>query len=344
MLGINITCMKNSIRNSVSNSYKPLTVLMPTYNGATHLRMAIKSILKQSFNDFELLIIDDGSTDNTPDILTGFTDKRIKYVHKEHSGLASTLNYGLQIAAYDWVARMDADDICDFERLEKQVKNFSFQPTSIACTWCAYFDRSGIKFTVETPLNKIELKEKLLLHSYICHPSIIYNRNFILEKGGYDEKLLVFEDYDLWLRIFNNVRFEVLPEYMVFMRLNKNSLSHKGLIDEKHIVRGIQNKYYAIGKDICGVNKILENELHGWREYFYGSPKKARKYWSRELKTIFKFRIIIAYIFTFLSEKSIEILNRFQLRYRIKFLFSPYLLEVKRKYKYILKIIEEYSQ
>ncbi|MBK7981678.1 MAG: glycosyltransferase family 2 protein [Ignavibacteriae bacterium] len=88
-----------------------ISVLLPVYNGEKYLSQSIKSILNQTFRDFEFIIVDDGSIDNTEKIVSSFHDTRIKYIKKDHTGLADTLNYGLKLANYDWVARMDADDI-----------------------------------------------------------------------------------------------------------------------------------------------------------------------------------------------------------------------------------------
>ena len=98
-----------------------LTVLMPTYNSCQYIETAIKSVLNQTYKDLELLIVDDGSTDDTESSISEFSDTRIRYIKKEHEGLAASLNYGLKIAKHDWVSRMDADDISHPKRLEKQI-------------------------------------------------------------------------------------------------------------------------------------------------------------------------------------------------------------------------------
>ena len=173
-----------------------LTVLMPTYNSCQYIETAIKSVLNQTYKDFELLIVDDGSTDDTESSISEFSDTRIRYIKKEHEGLAASLNYGLKIAKHDWVSRMDADDISHPKRLEKQISILEKDDNFISCTWSAYFKDRGISFTVKTPVHNDELKKKLSIHCYINHPSVIFNRRFILSKGGYNTKINVYEDYE----------------------------------------------------------------------------------------------------------------------------------------------------
>jgi len=297
----------------------PITVLMPTFNCSKTISMAIKSILNQSFPDFELLIVDDGSVDNTEQIITYFKDDRIRYVKKHHSGLASSLNYGLKIAKYDWVARMDADDICAPNRLERQLEKGSFRPNTINCTWSSYFRDHKILYTVETPSDQLDLKKKLALHSYICHPSVIYNRNFILAQGGYDCELQRFEDYELWLRLMNNCSFHVVPEYLLFMRIRNNSLSRENIIENRKIVHSIQLPYYESLENNFGItensNKII---VRGWREYFYGSPSLSRIEWGKDkLHILFDPRIIIAYFISFFPENIVNIFRDKRVRIRL---------------------------
>ncbi len=103
-----------------------ITVLLPTFNSGEYLSTSIKSILEQTYTDFEFLIVDDGSTDSTENIVKSFKDKRIKYLKKKRTSLPDTLNYGLKHAKYEWIARMDADDFALPNRLEEQFIQTSF--------------------------------------------------------------------------------------------------------------------------------------------------------------------------------------------------------------------------
>lgn len=303
----------------MSSQVKYLTVLMPTYNASQFIGYAIRSILNQTFKEFEFLIIDDGSTDNTEEVVKSFNDSRIVYIKKENSGLASTLNYGLQKATFDWVARMDADDLCIDTRFEKQLKQ-NLNINEVLCTWCVYFNRNKILFKIKTPTNSDEIKQKLALHSYICHSSVIYNRNFILQNDGYREKLNIFEDYELWLRLSKKIEFKVTPEYSLFIRTRNNSLTSNMSV-KKNIIYDFQKEYYKNFASSFNLNKITkEQQYRGWREFFYGDKKSARVEWHKLGSKIYIMpRLMLAYILSFIPEDYFNKIVESRFRYRINF-------------------------
>ena len=306
--------LKDKIRN--------LTVLLPTYNSGEYLQYSIRSILKQTFRKFELLIIDDGSNDDTEKVINGFSDSRIRYVKKEHEGLATTLNYGLSIAKYDWVARMDADDICHPERLAKQISVVNKGENFISCTWAAFFRDNKILFTVETPINSEELKRRLALHCYINHPSVLYNKNFILSNGGYNSKLKVYEDYELWLRILNDVFFDVIPECLLFVRYVPDSLSKQKFSRHKEEILYTQNKYYPLTNKLKYIDDQERIGLLSWREWFYGDKNKARKYWIQNPSLLLKLKVTSAFLLSFLPVKYLVLIQKLNIKYRINYILK----------------------
>ncbi len=297
-----------------------LTVLMTTYNCGEYIHQAIKSIFKQTYRQFGLLIVDDGSTDNTTGIINSLNDERIKYIKLSHLGRSKALNYGLNKAKYDWVALMDADDICQPLRLEEQVKYLTAEQNNIVFSWSAYFKNDKILYTVKSPKESNELKNKLALHSYICNSSVLFNRNFILKNGGYDESLERFEDYDLWLRIKEKANFVVIPEYYLFMRIREDSSSNYNKLESRKIIYNIQEAYYKnFDKNFLIEDKVEQIKVRGWREYFYGDKKQARIEWK---KIIFKypdFRILIAFLFTYLPNKQLNRIREYRIKLRIKY-------------------------
>jgi len=296
-----------------------ISVLLPVYNGEKYISIAIKSILNQTYKNFELLIIDDGSTDRTERVIKLFNDKRINYIRKKHSGLADTLNFGLKIAQYDWVARMDADDIAHPERLNEQIK--MIEPTKenyIILSWAAYFNNNKILFTVDTPIKDNELKKKLSLHCYINHPSVLYNRKFILSNGGYNTSLKSFVDFELWLRIKNIAQFIVIPKYLIFINERKNSLSRSN--NNKKIIFEYLNKYYSLEAKTSAFTEKEIKAIQGWREYFYGDPKLARKYWIQNFVILSNYRIFLAFIITFFPLQFIIWFKSNQVKLRLGYL------------------------
>ena len=139
-------------------------ILMTTYNCYNYIGQAIKSILNQTYKDFELLIIDDGSIDNTEEIISQFKDNRIRYIKRQHSGMGASLNFGLMNASNDFIALMDADDISDTNRLERQLKCHSKNPNEIIFTSAAFFKSKKILFTGDTKVNAPKFTSQLALH------------------------------------------------------------------------------------------------------------------------------------------------------------------------------------
>jgi glycosyltransferase involved in cell wall biosynthesis len=278
---------------------KQVSVLMPVFNSSQYLRASIKSILKQTFKDFEFIIINDGSHDDSETIIREFNDTRIKYVKKNHIGISETLNYGLSIASHDWIARMDSDDISIPVRLQTQIDYLKDKDRShIVSSSYVLFDKNKTIGLIRTPVNNSDIQKALALHNIICHPGVMYNRIKILELGGYFDKPI--EDYDLWLRIRNNVCFYNIPFPLILTRLNPSSITRKSISNTAKHVYKTQVPYYEEIRKEFPVLKKNEFFIKGWREFFYGDKKKARHFWNHIIiKNIYNFRLIIAYIFTF---------------------------------------------
>jgi glycosyltransferase involved in cell wall biosynthesis len=301
-----------------------ITVLLATYNSAEFIAQSIRSVLIQTYHNFELLIVDDGSTDNTEIIVNSFKDERINYVKKEHTGLADSLNFGLKIAKYDWIARMDADDICHSERLKTLLTADFSNANNIIFSKGAFFSKSTLRIIQECPNNQREIIKSLALHSLIMHPSVIYNRHFILESGGYNENLQIYEDYDLWLRISKKCNFILIPEVLYYLRLREGSLTSNKYFTRQTIYN-IQKPYYLNLKESFGIaDKEEIIKLNGWREYFFGNKKEARIHW-RKLKFIdMGIRVLVASAFTFLPQKIFAYFINKGLRPKFSFIFKRY--------------------
>lgn len=300
-----------------------ITVLMPTYNCAAYISDAIKSILNQTFKEYEFLIIDDGSTDNTEEIVSHFKDSRICYIKKRHTGLPDSLNFGLKKATYDLIARMDADDISHPLRLEQQLNYLKMNnEIDILSCWSAFFSGKSIIYILKNPIDNEKIKKGLLLYSYILHPGCIYSKKIILENGGY--KGNVFEDYILWLKLMNNVKFSNIPEVLIFQRFRKNSLSRENLNFKNRLIYDIQEPYYKdLGNSFSIENRFEMNTIKGWREYFYGTPRLARKLWRSSAKNLVKdYRISIAYLISLLPIKVFLQFKEARVKFRIQYFLN----------------------
>ena len=181
-----------------------LTVLMPVYNGERFLRQAIESVLDQTYTDFEFLIINDGSTDHSREIIISYSDPRIRLVDQEQNvGLTPTLNRGLRMARTELIARQDADDISYPGRLEGQVSYMRSHPDVVLLgTQGTMIDHTGeILIPFDRSQDQVSIRWGLLFGNPFIHTSVMFRKNIIWDElGGYDESLSFCEDYDLWSR------------------------------------------------------------------------------------------------------------------------------------------------
>jgi glycosyltransferase involved in cell wall biosynthesis len=209
-----------------------ITVLMPAYNAAKYIDKAIDSVLAQTFTDFELLIINDGSTDNTEDIVRSFTDKRIRLINQPNLGIAVALNTGLANANTDLIARFDADDICTPGRLMIQHEFLANNPDYIiAGSDADYVDMIGdYVFTYKMPAHTNEEIQQLTLSKCpFIHSAVLFRKKFILMAGGYDGNACAFQDHILWAKCIKLGKACNIKQVLLQVRLNPESMS----IDEK---------------------------------------------------------------------------------------------------------------
>lgn len=200
-----------------------ISVLMPTYNAAEYLADAVESILQQSFIDFEFLVVDDGSTDSTVAILKSYTDERISILKGPGKGLAAALNYGIRRAKGQYIARMDADDIADNSRFEKQVVYLDNNPDIGACG--TLFQEFMHGDSIHEHMENVRYAD-LLSGCYIGHPTAMFRRKlFIKHNLFYDETLKYSEDYELWGRAIRVARLGNVQENLLRYRRHAESAS-----------------------------------------------------------------------------------------------------------------------
>ena len=187
-----------------------VSVILPTYNRAGILQKAIDSVLTQTYQDLELVIVDDGSTDQTADVISGLTDSRIRYVYTElNRGAAAARNYGIAQASPEaaFIAFEDSDDLWHPDKLEKQMREMEKHPEAGFCYHKIAYDMGGgyqaILPDERLPLEKKqgEIYAQLLYDNLVDCPSMLIRREVLDQIGGFDEMLKALEDYDLALRL-----------------------------------------------------------------------------------------------------------------------------------------------
>lgn len=305
----------------MNQKIKHLSVVMPTYNCGKLIHFAINSILKQSYKDFEFIIIDDGSTDNTEEIVGSFKDSRIKYCKLEHKGFIDSANFGVNAASSEWIARMDADDIAAPHRFEKQIDYLNKNPeNSFVSCWYSIFNDTKNSYLVKTPVKHEEILQQLSLHSVICHPGAIFNKQDFNFVTGYAPNTR--EDYDLWLRMKDRVTFYNYPEVLMFLRERKNSLSRNSFINNSNFVKRSQDKYSDLLNDFGIEDKLKANIIIGWREWFYGNPFTAREIWKETGINNLSLKEIIAYSISFLPQNLFIRFKETNLKLKLYYLFK----------------------
>lgn len=206
-----------------------LSVVLPVFNAEAHLEVAIKSVLQQSFRDFEVIVIDDGSTDRTRAILNGVQDHRMRVLrHPQNAGLISSLNEGIDAAKGRYIARMDADDICEPARFQQQIDFLDRNShVGVLGTSIKLIDhQSHVKATILMPSAKADVEWAMPLVCPIVHPSVVMRTEVIRKAGGYPKKALHVEDYQLWMQLSHRVSITNLNAPLLCLRKHGASVTH----------------------------------------------------------------------------------------------------------------------
>ncbi|HRI22888.1 MAG TPA: glycosyltransferase, partial [Panacibacter sp.] len=181
-----------------------ISVIMPVYNGGTFLEESINSILAQTFTEFEFIVINDGSTDDTEKIVLGYNDERICYIKiPENKGIVFCLNHGLSLAKGVYIARMDADDIAEAARLSIQYEYLEKnKQVQIAGSYTRLFNKNGLNKIREYPVSPNAIKSRALKEVPFAHPAVMF-RSALIKNGDYyyDPAFYPAEDYELWTRL-----------------------------------------------------------------------------------------------------------------------------------------------
>lgn len=207
---------------------------MSVYNGEAHLAEAIESILRQTFTDFEFLILNDGSSDRSREIIDDYAlrDNRIRAIHRENRGLIYSLNQLLREARAPIIARMDDDDVALPERFALQMDFLKANPDhGVIGAWTYDIDESGKNIVIPEdghPVTHAEVLEAIKDRTAVlCHPVVTYRRDIVEAVGGYHKAFHHCEDYDLWLRLANVTQIANLPKRLLQYRRSPSQVSNR---------------------------------------------------------------------------------------------------------------------
>lgn len=274
-----------------SNRINPkISVVMPFYNSEKYLREAVQSILDQSFSDFELILINDGSTDSSREVASSFKDPRIVLIDNPGNlGLSKSFNIGIKAARGEFIARMDADDIAYLSRFQKQLDFFTDHPAvSVLGTAVTLINEMGERIGGAKKPEKHELiKWQSLLSTPLFHPTVMARRE-VLKANLFDETLFNSEDYELWSRLLftTRARFANLKEPLLYYRVFPSSFT-RNLKPEKRKASALNSignieRYLPLSeKDKESIVALRENRKL--------SGADLRKLYFRYLKAGWKF-------------------------------------------------------
>jgi len=277
-----------------------VSVILPVFNAEKFLESAVQSLLDQSFGDFELIAIDDGSTDSSLDLLETFSikDSRIRVISGPNQGLVKTLNLGVSLAAGCLIARMDADDICETRRLELQVKFMSENPDVVCVgSQIQLIDPVGRDLMqMRMPLDHEDIDEaNCSCVTGIVHPTSLIRLSALELVGGYSGAYTHAEDIDLWLRLAEIGRLANSPMSLLRYRQHLNSVGYKYGFEQKCAQwKAVKDAYQRRGKvfliarpSMGGLQKKIPlesiEEKWAWWALKSGNLTTARYYAMRAL-------------------------------------------------------------
>jgi glycosyltransferase involved in cell wall biosynthesis len=199
---------------------------MPVYNGADMIEDSVRSLLAQTYDRLEILVVDDGSTDASIAIVEDLRDPRVRVLRRNHEGLVKTLNYGCAQAEGEYIARLDADDVAHERRMAAQVTYLEeHAEVGLLGTWAKIVSEDGEEGTFEPPVADLALRRYLLWDNPFIHSSVIFRRGAFREAGGYPEGLA--EEYRLWIRMARSWKVAMLPEVLVTHRIHRASYTRR---------------------------------------------------------------------------------------------------------------------
>jgi len=328
---------------NTSYSNPKITVLMSVFNGEKFLKEAIESILHQTYDNFEFMIINDGSIDSSKNIILSYSDQRIRLVNNgKNIGLIASLNNGFALARGEYIARQDADDISALNRLEEQI-NFFEKNKNIGLVGTNFIKINEIGEEVQRmqlPQKSEDLRKELLMTNQFAHGSVMFKKECLEKTGLYREEFKHCEDYDLWLRFSQHYDLANIQEYLYKWRLVQISISSKQnyfqkkatlfaiqmhkerlLFGQDQIQKGLLNKedvhkLILSSKDEQDetVYKIKVLRCGALRYLINNDSKNSRKcYWEAFKLKKFRIKTFILIIFSFLKPFCPKSLFRFLL-------------------------------
>lgn len=256
-----------------------VSVILPVYNGVDYIEESIRSILNQTYSDFELIIIDDGSNDGTDLVIEKILDFRIKFIKRNNSGLVYTLNELISCCKGEYIARMDADDVSELDRIEKQVDVLNSGYDIVGSNVSLISNKGEYLGLIYYPQNEKEIINHLIFNSPFAHPVVMAKRWVFDIK--YKEEYYLAEDYALWISaIFKyNAKIKNINESLLKYRVHEKSISRTNAIKQINIAS-------LVRRELISKNDIVQ--------YYYGATELV--YRSKNTKLVSLFVSVVKFI------------------------------------------------
>ena len=265
-----------------------ISIILPVYNGEKYIYNSVKSVLASNYNNYELIIINDGSNDETENIISKFEDPRIKYYSKQNSGIADSLNYGISKSRHEIIGRMDSDDEMDPNRFIYQLKKLKERVVLVGSNGFLITEENKLFGKTNMPILNYEIKQKILnLKNPIIHPSVIFLKKSFIKSGKYNPEIKESEDYDLWLRMIKQGEFNNCKQPLIKLR--------KGNYNES----------------IIKAENFLANNLTSLSFYHHKSNKNY--FYEKKIITESNYFLILNYLNNLIINSSINKTNNYLL-------------------------------
>jgi glycosyltransferase involved in cell wall biosynthesis len=235
-----------------SKSVPLVSVIIPAFNAEKYISESISSVLSQTFQDFEILVVDDGSIDSTKEKTLKFSDQRIRYIYKENGGASSARNTGINNARGKYIALLDYDDLWLPEKLEKQLQKFSHEADlGLVYCWVESINPDGETRFIAHPENEGWVYNDLFLDNFLHNGSVPLIKKECFEKAGYfDENLSNAQDWEMWFRIAKDYKFGVVRDILTKYRVRSDSLSKMHRKLNKAFIKIMNKELKNAGKSI----------------------------------------------------------------------------------------------
>lgn len=285
-----------------------ISIIIPLYNKEHCIQTTIESVLKQNFQDFELFVVDDGSTDGSADVVMGFDDNRIKLIQKENGGVCSARNVGIREAGYEYVAFLDADDLWEPEFLSEISKMIHDFPDAGILGTSYFYLGKGTKESAGKPLSKdfygiIDNSKWNLAHIY-CSTAVCCKKSALNEVGLFDERIAYGEDIDVWWRIMLNHPAAFSNKELAIYRLDEENRAMNKEIPLDKLYINYFEKYAEYRKANDCFRHFIDKECMWWLFPYYlkdRQNKNIKRILSQidlnEYKPSFKFRFMFPHLY-----------------------------------------------